>query len=103
MDYYMWVDITTTEALLIPISDEAETFLKSEVSGIEERTNTSLLLKERKAYLIPVSGDNYTKFNTLATKVCSHDDVDHKTCVNDPDCDERLRLLPELSADKKNP
>ena len=62
MDYYMWVDITTTEALLIPISDEAET-----------------------------------------TKVCSHDDVDHKTCVNDPDCDERLRLLPELSADKKNP
>jgi len=103
MDYYMWVDVTTTEALLIPISDEAETFLKAEVSGIEERTNTSLLLKERKAYLIPSSGDSlFSKFNALVTTACSHEDIDHKTCVEDPSCEEKIRLISQAPTRKKN-
>lgn len=99
MDYYMWVDATTTEALLIPISDEAETFLKAEVSGIEERTNTSLLLKERKAYLIP--SPSSVEFNALLTATCSHDDIDHETCVEDPNCKEKIRLIPQVPSRTK--
>ena len=103
MDYYMWVDVTTTEALLIPISDEAETFLKAEVSGIAERTNTSLLLKERKAYLIPSSGDSlFSKFNTLLTATCSHEYIDHETCVEDPSCEEKIRLISQAPSIKKH-
>ena len=103
MDYYMWIDVTTAEGLLIPISDEAETFLKAQLSGIEERTNTSMLLKERKAYPIPSSRDSlFSKFNALVTKVCSHDDIDHKNCVEDPDCDEKMRLISQAPSRKKN-
>ena len=102
MDCYMWVDPTTSEGLLIPISDEAETYLTTQLSGIEERTNTSIL-SERTAYLLPESGDNYTRFHALITTVCSHVDENHRTCVNDPNCDERLRLVSQAPADKKNP
>ena len=96
MDCYAWVDTKTGETILIPISDAAETFLKSQLSGIEERTNSSPLLKSRKAYASPTSGSNYTKLNTLLSTVCSHDDLSHRTCVNDPNCGEKLRILEEF-------
>ena len=95
MDCYAWVDLSTAELLLIPISDDAETFLKAQFSGIEEKPNTSLLLEERKASLCPTSGSDFTKLNTLIEAVCSHDDIDHRTCKNDPNCDEKLRILEE--------
>ena len=102
MDYYMWIDVTTAEGLLIPISDEAETFLKAQLSGIEERTNTSLI-PERKAYSIPLSGDSlFSTFNTLVTTPCSHEDIDHKNCVEDPSCEEKIRLISQAPSRKKN-
>ena len=95
MDCYTWVDLSTGETILIPVSDAAETFLKAQLTGIEERSNTSLLLTDRQAYASPTSGSNYLKLNTLIEAVCSHDDIDHRTCKNDPNCDEKLRILEE--------
>jgi hypothetical protein len=100
MDCYMWVDTSTGKSLMIPISDASETYVKNELPDIEEATNTSLL-PARQAYVTPETGANFTRMLTLISTVCSHDDIDHETCVDDPDCDEKIRLLSQLPTRKK--
>jgi len=101
MDCYMWVDTSSGKSLAIPISDEAETYLKNEIPGIGEAANTSLL-PERQAYLIPETGDNFVRMLALLSVTCSHDVIDHQTCVNDPNCDEKIRMISQAPTRKKN-
>ena len=96
MDCYIWSDRLTGNALLIPVSDAAETYVKNELSGISEATNTSLM-PDRQAYVLPQTGGNNARLTTLLAP-CSHDKIDHDTCVDDPGCDEKIRLLPQAPA-----
>ena len=101
MDCYMWVEPVGADSLMIPYNDAADVFLHAQFSNLVEKPNASLI-KTHKAYLIPESGSDLAKFNTLIGTTCSHDDVDHKTCAADPDCGERLRLIPQIPAGQKN-
>ena len=101
MDCYMWVDVSTTKSLMIPISDDSETYVKNQLSGITEATNTALL-PDRQAYIAPETGDNLTKLLTLLSVVCTHDKIDHETCVNDPNCDEKIRMISQAPTRKVN-
>jgi len=97
MDCQIWVDPATGNTLLIPISDASETYVKNELSGIAEVANTSLS-SARQAYVLPQTGDNNTKLNTLLAVICTHAKINHETCVNDPGCDEKIRLISQAPA-----
>tara|TARA_R100000808_G_scaffold2947_2_gene11024 strand:- start:8446 stop:8724 length:279 start_codon:yes stop_codon:yes gene_type:complete len=92
----MWVEASTGDSLMIPYNDASETFLNAQFSSLVEKPNNSFV-KTHKAYVLPSSGSDLTKFNSLLDANCSHTVITHDTCDEDPDCDSKIRLIPQAS------